>query len=289
MKITNKLGLPQPFVDAVTREYTYTDKRYSATSIMKGDRELMLSRRHHDEIESDVADMIWLIFGNAVHSILENSQETDNQIKETKLEVDISDGYVLSGIQDLYDDDTGVVTDYKTGSVWKVIHEDWDDYRKQTLLYVWLLRQIGFTNARAGEIVLLLKDHSKNKAKVDSSYPQHSVYKKSFKFTEAEIEEIGNWIDERFEQIKVAEQLDDEDLPLCSPEERWATPTRYAVMKEGRKSAIKLYDDEIEAGMRAEELGAKHYVEVREGTDKKCADYCSCCEFCSYWKSKYAK
>ena len=58
MKITNKLNLPQPFVDAVTREYQYKDKQYSVTSLLKGTCQTLLERRHADEIEQDVSDMV---------------------------------------------------------------------------------------------------------------------------------------------------------------------------------------------------------------------------------------
>ena len=33
----------------------------------------------------------------------------------------------------------------------------------------------------------------------------------------------------------------------CSEAERWARPAKYAVMKKGRKRAVKLHDDELEA------------------------------------------
>ena len=36
MKITNKMGLPKPLVDAVTREYEYKPKQYSVTALLKG-------------------------------------------------------------------------------------------------------------------------------------------------------------------------------------------------------------------------------------------------------------
>ena len=85
MKITNILNLPQPFVDAVTNEYTHKDKQYSVTSLLKGTTQSVLERRHADEISQDVSDMIWLIFGTAVHSVLENAKETDSQLKENKI------------------------------------------------------------------------------------------------------------------------------------------------------------------------------------------------------------
>lgn len=75
MKITNVNNLPAPFVSAVEHEYQYKDKQYSVTQLLKGSCEAVLERRYHNEIERDVSDMIWLIFGTAVHSILENADE----------------------------------------------------------------------------------------------------------------------------------------------------------------------------------------------------------------------
>ena len=103
MKITNIYNLPQPFVDAVAREYTPTPKRYSVTTILKDNREILLSRRHGDEIEQDVSDMIWAIFGSAVHKVLETAGEQNELLKEFFMSAEIIDGYTLSGICDVYD------------------------------------------------------------------------------------------------------------------------------------------------------------------------------------------
>lgn len=297
MRITNKMNLPQPFVSAVESDYSYTPKRYSVTSILKGTRESILQRRHDSEIETDVADMVWAIFGTAVHSILEGSQETDSQLKENKLAVDVQDGYQLSGIFDLYDDATGTVTDYKTASVWKVkfgCWDDWtpkpgefDDWRKQTLCYCWMLRQIGF-DAHRGEIVALLKDHSKTKAKT-GEHPALPVWRIGWDFTDEDFAEAEKAIKAKFSEIERCEQLPDDELPVCTEEERWARPGKYAVMKPGRKSAIRLFDNEADAEARAEKEGKGCYVQHRPGIDAKCADYCSACEFCSYWQEHYGK
>lgn len=282
MKITNKLGLPQPFVSAVTSEYAYTEKRYSVTALLKGTREAVLQRRHNDEIENDVADMAWLIFGSAVHSILESSQETATQLKENRIEVEVGNGYTLSGIFDLYDDATGTVTDYKTASVWKVTFADWEDYRKQTLLYCWMLRKIGF-DAHRGEIVALLKDHSKTKAETDSSYPQYPIYRIGWDFTEEDFAVIGKWVEAKFAEIEQAEKLPDSQLPMCSDDERWHKPDKWAIKKKGNKRAHRLYEDEEEAQWNAEALGME--IEFRPGEDSKCAKYCSVCEFCDHGKA----
>jgi len=289
MKITNKMNLPQPFVSAVEREYTYTPKRYSATSVLKGVREAILQRRHDDEIESDVSEMVWAIFGTAVHSILEGAQETESQIKENKIEVEMPNGYELSGIFDLYDDATGTVTDYKTASVWKVKFGEFDDWRQQTLIYCWMLRQIGF-DAKRGQIVAMLKDHSKTKAKI-GEHPPLPVFQIGWNFTARDFDEIEQYILGKFAQIEEAEKLPDDELPICTQEERWTRGEEFAVKKAGNKRANKLFKvDQYgpEAEQRAREyavaIGDGFVVEHRPGRDGKCLDYCSAAPFCSHYK-----
>lgn len=287
MKITNVLNLPQPFVEAVSKEYQYKDKQYSVTSLLKGTMQTILERRYANVIEQDVSDMVWLIFGTAVHSILENAKEGDSQLKENWLCIDIGD-YKLSGIFDLYDAELKRVTDYKTGSVWKVQFNDWEDYRKQLLIYAYMLRSIGF-ECDNGEIVMLLKDHSKTKAKVDLSYPQHNVHIEHFDFTEKDFEDIEMFIYKKFEEIKENEKLPDAELKPCTPEERWHKDDTWAVMKQGRKTALKVCTSEEQAKEYIANLDSKHYIEFREGKDGKCEDYCSVKEYCPFYKMKHDK
>ena len=285
MKIINKLGLPQPFVSAVTKEYTYKEKQYSVTSMLKDVREILLTRRHNDEIEQDVADMIWLIFGTAVHKVLEDSEEENSEFKEEHFVEEVINGYKLSGQADLYNAEQKMETDYKTCSCWKVIYNDWEDYRKQLLMYAWAFRKMGFETNK-GQIVAVIKDHSKTKAKVDSSYPQYPVYKKIFEFTEEDFEKIEEFIKTKFEEISKYENVLDDELPICSEEARWNDGDKYAVKKKGNKRALRVYDTLKEAKIHIKQDSSLE-LEVRKGEDKKCLEYCSCCEFCNYYKENY--
>ncbi len=288
MKITNKERLPEPLVSAVTRDHTYTPMQYSVTALLKGACQTILERRHDGEIEQDASEMIWLLFGTAVHSVLEQAQETISQLKENKLVIEMPNGYKLSGIFDLYDDATGTVTDYKTASVNKVLFNDWEDYRKQTLIYCWMLRKIGF-NAHRGEIVALLKDHSKTKALQGGDYPQHPVYRIVWNFTDNDFAEIQKFIEDRFSHIKAFERLSDDDLPACNPIERWHKDDTWAIMKEGRKSAVRVFKTKGDAqayfdNMR---LDKKHAIVKREGVDNRCDNYCNVNQWCPYYRSKH--
>lgn len=283
MKVTNKFSLPKPFVDAATSNHTYTPTRYSVTSIFGGLTRAILTRRHQDEITVDASDAVWAVYGSAVHKILEESQEGDTEFKETKLTVPVN-GYTLSGIFDLYDAKEGLVTDYKTGSVWKVLYNEWDDYRDQILAYAWMLEQSGF-QCRHGQIVLLLKDWSRTKAKTDSDYPQHPLYVKRFDFTDSDLEHMGRTIELTFYDIAELEAMDDSELPPCDDESRWAKPDKWAVMKKGRKRALKLYENEQDADIHALEVGG--YVEYRPGEDTRCTGYCDVASWCPYYKDRY--
>ena len=291
MKITNRQNLPAQFVDACKSEHTYTPQRYSVTSLLKGTCEAILTRRHNDEIEQDAADMVWLIFGKAVHKVLEEGQETETQLKEEWLSMPFGD-YTMSGIFDMYDDATGTVTDWKTASVWKVIKNDWADYRKQVMCYCLLLRHAGF-NASNGRIFAILKDHSKTDALRDPSYPQQAVYTIEWHFTDAELDALQEEIAQRFERIAIEERKPDEWLRPCSPEERWEKPLKFAVMKGANKRALKLFDTAQGAQEAAENLNqqdakakAAYWVQARPGECTKCIKYCAVTPWCPFYKSE---
>ena len=58
MKITNKMGLPEALVRAVQREQHNKPGHISVTTLQKGVKEIILTQRHWDEFEMDVADMV---------------------------------------------------------------------------------------------------------------------------------------------------------------------------------------------------------------------------------------
>ena len=91
----------------------------------------------------------------------------------------------------------------------------------------------------------------------------------------------------------------DDTMTLCNSDERWARPDKWAVMKKGRKSAIKLFNDKeiaedhIEWKKSQPSKGSKanpylsddYYVEHRKGDNPRCSgNYCGVAEFCSQYR-----
>lgn len=281
MRITNKENLPLPFVRMTEEEYEYKPKRYSVTTLLKPTREIILNRRYHKEIEQDCSDMIWLLFGKAVHSVLEQYSEGTSEFAEEKLEVTLENGYTVSGVIDLYDIDKAEVVDYKTASVWKAIYKDYEDWRKQGLMYAWLLRQNGLPCNKV-TFYAILKDWSKTKAKTDAEYPKLPIVRAEFDIKD--LDEIDSYIKAKINELIFYEDKPDNELPLCSEEDRWHDKDTFAVMKNGRKSALRVLNSMGEAEKWKSENGGD-YIEVRKGVNKKCVDYCLCCTKCDYWQN----
>jgi len=280
MKVTNELGLPQAFINALNLEKHNAEGCYSATTLLKSAREVVLTNRHFDDIEIDVADCVWQIWGTAVHLIFERAGIEG--FTEEKFEVPVSNSKV-TGRVDLYDLENETIYDWKTASTWKVQFNDFTDWDKQGLIYAWLMKQNGL-KVKEIKFVALLKDHSKSKARKDFEYPQKPVVVHTVKVTEEALAEIEKYILEKVQAFENAEKLSDSELPLCTKDERWQDNDKFAVMKEGRKTAIKLFEsrEEAEANMKA--LGGT-YIEDRIAEPRKCADYCACKDHCPFYKS----
>lgn len=283
MNVTNVLGLPQALVDAVTLEKHNAPGEVSATTLIKGVKEILLTDRHWDEITVDVKDSMWALWGTATHHLLE--KEYDGTFTEEKFEQKVGD-LTVTGRVDCYDMANEILYDYKTTSAWKVVYKNFEDWYKQGMIYSWLLSKKGLKVNKC-KFVAILRDWSETESLRKPDYPTSPVYVYEFDVTDADIKSVEEVIEQKIAQIESQKEVADDSLPECSKDERWASADVYAVMKEGRKTSVKNFDNKEDADNLAKELGDKHYVETRPGVDKKCTRYCSCCEFCNYYREHY--
>jgi hypothetical protein len=288
MKITNKYNLPQAIVASLQSDYEYTDKRYSVTSLLSPIRETLLKRKYNNEVEADAVDMIWALWGNGIHKILE--QETqEGELSEQQLHHTFDNGYTLSGYADFIDLNNQLVIDYKSTSIYQYNNEDSRErWKKQLQMYAYLYYKMTGTWLPKGQIWLFMKDWTKSKAQYQTEYPDHPVANVDFDLgTPQKVEEF---VVERLSKLIQNEDLQDNDLPLCTPEERWNNGDTWAVMEKGKKRAKKVFDNETDAGYYANRLhydGIKVEIEHRVAIDKKCLEYCSVNSYCDYFNKTY--
>jgi hypothetical protein len=105
-----------------------------------------------------------------------------------------------------------------------------------------------------------------------------------FPVTRTGLFKTGGFIREKINLYEQYREQPDDAIPPCSPGERWDRAAKYAVRKEGRKTAVKLFDEKEGAEKLAASLGAKHFVERRAGESVKCRHYCLCRSFCDFYR-----
>lgn len=279
MRITNRMSLPQSLVNACEVEPHNADGCLSATTLLKGAKQVLLERRHWDELEDDVSDRLWAVFGTAVHRLLE--EKNPGSFTEETFSVRVG-SKTVTGTVDLYDMERGEIVDYKTASAWKVVFSNFDDWRRQGLAYAWLLRESGLEVKRC-RFVAMLRDWSKTEASRNPDYPQSQVFVYEFDVTDDGLTEIEEFVRNKVAKIEKAEPLPDDDIEPCTPEERWDKESTYAVMREGRKSAVRVFNDRDTAENMAKSDPKLSVVE-RKGCSVRCEGYCLCNRFCDYYK-----
>ena len=79
---------------------------------------------------------------------------------------------------------------------------------------------------------------------------------------------------------------------LCTPLERWSRPDQFAVMKDGRKSALRLLSTMKDAKQYIVDKNMKEgkgcTIVHRVGQDVRCDNYCSVNKFCDYYNKELA-
>ena len=169
MNITNRHNLPAPLVAAVANDDYHHNSDISVTGLISPPQIRMLRKQYSAQLSEDVSDRIWVLLGQAVHTILERAN-VDGAAEE-RLSVEIA-GWSVSGKGDLWHDQ-GTLSDYKVTSVWSYLIGDRWEWQAQLNLYAYLFVKHGMPVEKL-QNVLILRDWQASKA-VESDYPKASV------------------------------------------------------------------------------------------------------------------
>lgn len=185
------------------------------------------------------------------------------------------DGVKISGAQDRYLLLNELLQDYKFTTIYQVKNGLKKEHAEQQNGYVALLIANGF-KVKKSEIVAILRDWSKGQINT-INYPQNQVV----------VLDVPIWTPEKTlsflrHRIKLHQDAE-KKLPECTPEERWASATSYAIKKTNQKNAVaghSNYGSEETARKILVTLDANHYIEKRPGKNRRCLDYCNVKNFC---------
>lgn len=294
MKITNRFNLPDAFYNFARKDnYSRGNSDISVTTLISSPRIRLMRDKFKDQLEVDASDMIWALFGTAVHHVLESADDPSHVTMEERLYADVA-GWRLSGAldhQEVLPDGTVQITDYKVTSVWSVILGK-DDWVHQQNCYAWLVENSDAGTNRQKKvsrlrICAILRDWQRKKAEFDREYPQSPVVIVDLPLWSADQREQYIYDRVHMHQNAQAEYDLYDRMELCSLEDQWAKPSQWAVHKAGGKRALKLCDSEEEAKAYIESGDSKDKMEIqfRMGQRTRCeGNYCNVAEFCDQFK-----
>ena len=284
MKVTNVHNVPHPLVTlAEGKYYSKGASDYSVTELMSPPRVQRLRAQHDDGMVSDVSDMLWPLLGSALHVVMERG-ETEGWVSEERLFAEV-DGVTISGAIDLQEntaDGVGIV-DYKFTSAWAVMNEK-IEWEQQLNVYKWLVEKVKKAPVKSLKICALIRDFSRHDTGKEG-YPKAPIHMVDIPMWDAVKAE--SYVRERLEMHRNSKLAADfgEQLPECSPEERWMSETTYAVKRGGRKTAIRVFKTVGEALDLAEK--EKGHVEIRSGEPKRCTgNYCGVAAWCDQYQAE---
>lgn len=287
MLLTNHHNLPETFINVINRpSYSRGKAQISVTEVLNSPRIVMLKSRYWDVLEQDAADMVWSLFGTAVHNILEHGKG-ENHVVEERLFTEF-EGWRMSGAIDLQEifEDGIVINDYKVTGAWAVMNEK-RDWMLQLNMYAWLVERVKKQKVKEVNIIAIVRDWNRRDAATRDGYPNAPIVTIPVKLMP--FEEREAMIKERLEQHSEAQFCDmtGEELPLCTPEDMWEKPTTYALKKEGNVRAKSVHKSQEEAVSAMEKLKSPkgYFVEVRPSDRTRCASFCPVSNHCSQYKT----
>lgn len=281
--ITNKKGLPQIVVDACNNDqYSAGKSDYSATTLLKPAMQVYLERKHPGEGEIDASDMLFAMYGTAVHKVIELAATEDDLIEERFF--GIVNGKIISAQIDHYRD--GVVSDWKLTGVYKIkkaLEGDVEEWEQQLNIQAYLMTEAGH-EVKELRIGAMARDWSKRDSLKEENYPSQIEYIKLKLWTR---DEQIEFIEKRIDAMELRDAVSGAPEP-CTSAERWQNPPSYALMKEGGKRAVRVLYDAQEAEEMLKEKGDGHYMVTREAPNTRCEGYCQVNKFCKFYQDTYA-
>lgn len=285
MRYTNNHNLPAALHDAIVNDdYSKGDSEYSVTELITHPRIVILQRLNRDHIVVDIVDRIPSLLGKVLHKICEGAAK-EGEITEERFFATV-EGVKISGQVDLQipkPDGTWEINDYKLTSVYSVMSEK-IEWEQQLNMYAHLARLNG-KEVSSLKIIAIMKDWQRKLVGLKAGYPASQAVVVNIPVWPAAEQE--RFVRERVTlHMKAARAVDEAGtVDYCSDGDRWLRDTKWALMKEGRQSAVKLYDNQ-EAAERDLAAGAGDRIEFRRGTPTRCVgDYCLVSRWCAQHRS----
>jgi hypothetical protein len=301
---TNNRNIPMSIAVWLAQDLYDKDPTYiSGSQLQRSDRQIVLGYRVSQDV--DLSQLVAARLGNAVNDAIDAAWKSARLAEYVRLagynplfEYEINpetpspgktpvyiqkrynqayQGRVLSGAPDLILG--GRLFDYKSTSVFLYQKKTPADYMWQLSTYRYLAREL-ITDDTA-TIQFILKDWSKTRAMKDPEYPQTPCPTMLVRVGSAS--DCDNRLSGRVNRLKSLMDVDQSELPLCTDEELWLDPPKFAYYSNPHAApnarSTRNFETMAEAIAFQGSKGGVGRIDTRKGEPKAC-DYCEASTIC---------
>jgi len=298
MPITDMDGI-KPLSDAIQihrTNYSSGGADYSVTTLLNPPRIVHLEKRHLQKVTRYVKEQLGSFIGTAIHEYLErclNKVPDSPYTCEERLAITIDDR-VVSGAYDIVAINSNLdedMYDLKTTSTWKAIFGDKDDWTAQQNMYRYLYWYHKKRKLRTIRVIGMFMDWSaREMQRYGGKYPREKSVE--YSLPRWGVDKTYKYMQERVAIMKAEEDTPDDELPLCTYEDMWSKPDKFAVHAINRKNALRVCDTEDDANEWMSEYltkdTCKHkiaqlYIECRPAVRTRCEHWCPCNTHCNQY------
>ena len=276
MQWTNRYNIDPVIAQAVMTDDYEAVGDISVTRLVRPPQITYLEHKHQDELEQDVTDGLFSLEGRALHHILDLARDKI-RLQEHLLTVDYN-GWTISGKFDVLYTDTNILKDYKVSSVWGHILGGKEDHDEQLNFYAYLAARSKIQVDKLA-VVMWFRDWMASQVERDKQYPPLKVIEHTIPLWALDSQALAFQ-----EKVKLHQLARSGTYPECTPEERWARPDSWAVMKAGAKKAYRVFEEPALAKAMADSMESLYEVQFRLGEQVRCARYCPVMSFCEQAK-----
>jgi hypothetical protein len=288
MRLTNKFNLPQPILNVASKRQPVTGG-IRTTTLISSPKIKVLERQHYEQMEDDVSNSVWAMFGTGFHKLMEDGADALNK-PEMTYQATVN-GTVVSGTVDLTSHSllTGedTIFDYKVTTAWSAMQEK-PEWELQLNVYAFLANESG-RKVTSINILAVIRDWTAREAKLDSEYPQSPMV----------VIPIPLWphdITKDFIAGRITAHVDaglrhsmGESLPDCDTTERWYRKGKLAVVNNKKSArALKVFEEGEEREAREFRDTSKNKedleIHIRSGKSIRCHSFCRVSKFCSQFE-----
>lgn len=245
---------------------------------------------------ADVIDCFWALLGSGVHKVLELGNEDRTNVRTEERLYATVHGWEISAQLDQQTDrhtdsgrDVTDIMDYKVTSVWAVLNEK-IEWEYQLNVQAFLVRESRKRDIGKLQICAVIRDWERSRAAWDRDYPDYPIVVINVPLWKPFI--AKQWVEKRVQMHQLAGMADTQDeLPLCTDDERWIRDEKWKVRKLDAKRAYRSFDTEADANrfwLGLKEDDKKQYEVVRApGKPIRCeGDYCSVAKWCQQYQKE---